>query len=122
MRDTRRRLCLIGLHTQRRFCVNFREDRSYHLSYPVQFGRKIALYAGVAMGSVSLFNLATMDENDNFAEFVIHIETNENGENTTIQREKFRSDKDLFDEVLCKTRIVCNAVAGKLCKFTAHVP
>ena len=102
---TRGCLRAVGRDNQIRFFLNnLREDLRSPLSYPLQFGRKIGLYAGALLGSVSLLSLATMaledEDDDSFFEFDIRIETNNNGEQTSITKEKIRTDKDLFDEVL----------------------
>ena len=78
---------------------------NYPLSYPLEFGRKIALYTGAILGSVSLLSMATMEEDDDvFTEYFIHIETKDNEEpqiiRRDIKREKIRSEKNVFDEVM----------------------
>ena len=104
--DTRGCLCIVGRNNQRRFFLNsLREDLRPPLSYPLEFGRKIGLYAGALLGSISMISLATMtlddEDGESFAEFIVIVETNNNGEQTSIKRERIQSESDLFNEVRC---------------------
>lgn len=98
-----RRCTLIGSDIKRQLYVKSSRPLRHPLSYPLHFGRKLALYAGIVLGGCSLVSLSlllTEDADSPTFNKIIEIEVEEcnDGKQPTVYRKIFISEKDAFDE------------------------